>query len=73
MKIENSLTFLSMPSHDDSSAIGVRKPVSTTQQQADAVDADVVVDAERRNPRRALDELERRADADGRTRPTAPA
>ena len=30
MKIENSLTFFSTDSHDDSSAIGVRKPVSTT-------------------------------------------
>ncbi len=30
MKIENSLIFLSMLSHDDSSASGVRKPVSTS-------------------------------------------
>ena len=30
MKIENSLTFFSIDSHDESSAIGVRKPVSTT-------------------------------------------
>ncbi len=29
MKIENSLTFLWMLSHPDSSAIGVRNPVST--------------------------------------------
>ena len=29
MKTENSFTFLSMFSHDDSSAIGVRKPVRT--------------------------------------------
>ena len=29
MKIENSLTFVSMLSHEVSSAIGVRKPVST--------------------------------------------
>ena len=30
MKIENSLTFFSMLSHPDRSAIGVRKPVSTS-------------------------------------------
>ena len=30
MKIENSFTFRSIRLHDDSSAIGVRKPVSTT-------------------------------------------
>ena len=30
MKIENSLTLRSTPTHDDSSAIGVRNPVSTT-------------------------------------------
>ena len=45
-------------SHELSSASGVRKPVSTMQQQADAVDADDVADAERRNPGVALDELE---------------
>ena len=50
MKIENSFTFFSIDSHDDSSAIGVRKPGQHDEQQADAVDADVVVDAERRNP-----------------------
>jgi hypothetical protein len=31
MKMENSFTFFSMPSHDDRSAIGVRNPVSTTR------------------------------------------
>ena len=30
MKIENSLTFFSTLSHPDSSAIGVRNPVSTS-------------------------------------------
>ena len=30
MKIENSFTLRSIDPHDESSAIGVRKPVSTT-------------------------------------------
>ena len=30
MKNENSFVFFSTESHDESSAIGVRKPVSTT-------------------------------------------
>ena len=58
MKTENSFTFFSMPSHDDEQRDRRQEPGQHDQQQADAVDADVVVDAERGNPRHALDELE---------------
>jgi hypothetical protein len=33
MKMENSFTFFSIDSHDDSSAIGVRNAVSTTRRR----------------------------------------
>ena len=57
MKNENSRTRFSIDSHEHRSAIGVRNVVRTTRQQADAVDADVIRDAEVRQPAVALDEL----------------
>ena len=58
MKIENSLTFFSIAFPRRQQRNRRQEAGEHDQQQADAVDADVVVDAERRNPRHALDELE---------------
>ena len=75
MKIENSLTLLldALPrgeQRDRREEAGQHE-----QHQAEAVDAEVVLDAERGNPGVAFDELERLGAAGRRrrSRPTAPA
>ena len=56
--MQNALVCLCTDSHDAEQRQRRQEAGEHEQQQADAVDADEVADAERRNPRVALDELE---------------
>jgi hypothetical protein len=52
------LVFFSIDSHEESRENRRQEPGEDDQPQADAINADVVIDAEGRDPRRQFDELE---------------